>query len=207
MKFHRCIAIILLLFFSFSSLMSQTVTPAPIEDGEIPLWASELRRFEIVSFGSLPFAMMLSTIGYDSYRYFSNGMDGNYAPWPFKKTSSAGYTEDEQKNIFFTAIGISLGAALIDQGIRFLVRAREKRLAESRQRGNIVITPVSGSPDTTAVPEEQDLPAEENNLEKNINAEGSDLSAIESRNTEFNNRVENFLLNNEAVLISLDKET
>ena len=187
--------------------MSQTVTPAPIEDGEIPLWASELRRFEIVSFGSLPFAMMLSTIGYDSYRYFSNGMDGNYAPWPFKKTSSAGYTEDEQKNIFFTAIGISLGAALIDQGIRFLVRAREKRLAESRQRGNIVITPVSGAPDTTAVPEEQDLPAEENNLEKNINAEGSDLSAIESRNTEFNNRVENFLLNNEAVLISLDKET
>lgn len=206
MNFRRSVSILLLLVFCLSSLVSQTVTPAPIEDGEIPLWASELRRFEIVSFGSLPFAMMLSTIGYDSYRYFSNGMDGNYAPWPFKKTSSAGYTEDEQKNIFFTAIGISLGAALIDQGIRFFVRAREKRLAESRHRGNIVITPVPESPGLPEVPAEQEFPHNGGGPENNIPDENSDLSVIENRNIEFNNRVENFLLNNEAVLISLDKE-
>lgn len=206
MNFRRGVSILLLLVFCLSSLVSQTVTPAPIEDGEIPLWASELRRFEIVSFGSLPFAMMLSTIGYDSYRYFSNGMDGNYAPWPFKKTSSAGYTEDEQKNIFFTAIGISLGAALIDQGIRFFVRAREKRLAESRQRGNIVITPVPESPGSAEVPAEQEFPHKEGVQENGITDENSDLSVMENRNIEFNNRVENFLLNNEAVLISLDKE-
>lgn len=207
MKLYRGISVFLLLIFSLSSLMSQSVTPVPIEEGEIPLWASELRRFEIVSFGSLPFAMMLSTVGYDSYRYFSNGMDGNYAPWPFKKSTSTGYTEKEQKNIFFTAIGISLGAALIDQGIRFFVRAREKRLAESRHRGNIVITPVSETPDTSGFPENPDFSEEEGIPGENIHDENSDLSLLEKRETEFTKKVEKFLLDNEAVLISLDKET
>lgn len=199
MIFRRLVSLVILFIFSISIVFTQNVTPAPIEEGEIPLWAMELRRFEIVSFGSLPFAMMLSSVGYDSYRYFSHGRDSNYAPWPFKKASSAGYTEKEQKYIFFTALGISLSAALVDQAVRFFVRKKERRLEADRQKGNIIITPVENG-DLFLPGQEADIHEEEFDAVD----EAVISSLMEVRKIEFNEKVEKFLINNEASLISLD---
>lgn len=99
-------------------------TPEPYTYDEFPLWQHELRRFEILSFGALPFVTLLSFWGYDMIRYFKNNRDTAYAPWPFKSTQNAvPLTSKEMRNVFFVALGISVTIAIIDVSYRAIKRS------------------------------------------------------------------------------------
>lgn len=102
----------------------------PYTDDEFPLWAHELRRFEILSFGALPLVTMLSFWTYDIARSIRHSGDERYYPWPLKKSETAiPISSDAQKKIFFTAVGISVGIALTDICIRAIIRSvREKKM-------------------------------------------------------------------------------
>ena len=106
-------------------------TPVPYTKEEFPLWQRELRRFEILSFGALPFVTLLSFWGYDMIRAAKHPKDPAYYPWPFKKADKAvALTEKEQLGVFLTAAGISVTIALIDITYRAIKRSAAKKRLE-----------------------------------------------------------------------------
>ena len=106
-------------------------TPVPYTKEEFPLWQRELRRFEILSFGALPFATLLSFWGYDMIRAIQHPKDLAYYPWPFKQADKAvALTEKEQLGVFLTAAGISITIALIDITYRAIKRSAAKKRLE-----------------------------------------------------------------------------
>ncbi|MEM5947900.1 hypothetical protein WKV44_05025 [Spirochaetia bacterium 38H-sp] len=86
----------------------------PYSDGEFPLWAVRLRRFEIISFGIFPFSLFFSQFGYSFYRYANSGFDYSYAPAPFGPPGGADFSDAEHQGIILGAAVLSLIAALVD---------------------------------------------------------------------------------------------
>jgi len=106
-------------------------TPEPYKKNEFPLWQREVRRFEILSFGALPFVTLLSFWGYDMIRAAQHPKDERYYPWPLKQADKAvPLTEKEQLNVFLTAAGISITIAAIDITYRAIKRSAERKRLE-----------------------------------------------------------------------------
>jgi hypothetical protein len=97
---------------------------------EFPLWAKDLRRGEIVAFGSLPFTVLLASLGVDVYRSASHGWDSNYAPW-----GGIGKTKDD----LLLTLGVAAGASILVSVIDFLI-VRHRRVERERN------TPPPGTP-------------------------------------------------------------
>ena len=123
MKNKKLTAVFILLTYFFSTLppaaytqdVSPDRTPEPYGVDEFNTWQKDLRRFEIISFGALPFVTFLSFWTYDIIRSVQHKGDSAYAPWPIKNPETAvPLSEGEQKKIFFASIGISIGIAIID---------------------------------------------------------------------------------------------
>lgn len=81
---------------------------APAPDAiEFPRWAQDLRRGEIIFFGSLPFTMLMSNIGYQGIDYLIEYSSDNTAVF-------GDITRDDQINILYITMGISLSIAITD---------------------------------------------------------------------------------------------
>ena len=124
-------------------------TPVPYTKEEFPLWQRELRRFEILSFGALPFVTLLSFWGYDMIRAAKHPKDPAYYPWPLKQVDKAiPLTEKEQLGVFLTAAGISVTIALIDITYRAIKRSAAKKRLERENtltEAPIQFTPIKPS--------------------------------------------------------------
>ncbi len=129
------VAVLLFFLIATSLFAVDTTTPVPYGPAEFAPWQTDLRRAEILSFGALPFVTFMASIYYDLYRYADNKGDEGYLPWPFKKSAVAvPLTEREQKNIFLTSAGISVGVALFDYGYRYVTRSiRAGKAAKANQ--------------------------------------------------------------------------
>ena len=115
-------------------------TPDPYGAEEFKQWQKDLRRFEIITFGALPFVSLLSFWAYDIGRSIAHKGDPAYKPWPIKDAKIAvKLTEKEQLGIFLTAVGISLGVAIIDLTYRSIKRANEKKLEEKNEEEAILL--------------------------------------------------------------------
>jgi len=139
---------------------AQTDTiPSIFESDNVPQWIKDLRRWEIVAFGSIPFTMLTATFAMDMYRWQNaNGMDFSeegrrYAPWPMKATGAIVMESKEQEKVFIIAAGLSLGIAMVDQVVVQIKRHRARRKAEALPVGTIIITRKPWSEET---PEAQD---------------------------------------------------
>nr|WP_314779467.1 hypothetical protein [uncultured Treponema sp.] len=118
-------------------------TPDPYGAEEFKQWQKDLRRFEIISFGALPFVSLLSFWAYDIGRSIAHKGDPAYNPWPIKDAKVAvSLTEKEQLGIFLTAVGISLGVAIIDLTYRSIKRANAKKLEEKNEEEAILLIPI-----------------------------------------------------------------
>lgn len=115
--------------------------PEPYGIEEFAQWKKDLRRFEILSFGALPFVSLFSFWGYDMFRSAKNPGNPAYYPWPLKKPDIAvPLTEKEQKKVFFTAMGLSVGVAAIDYTARAIMRkVKEKRLKKEMEGSEATI--------------------------------------------------------------------
>lgn len=136
-------------------------TPDPYGAEEFKQWQKDLRRFEIITFGALPFVSLLSFWAYDIGRSIAHKGDPAYNPWPIKDAKIAvKLTEKEQRNIFFTAVGISLGVAVIDLTYRSIKRANAKKLEEKNEEEAILLIPIeenkSGETKTSKTEESDD---------------------------------------------------
>lgn len=121
-------------------------TPDPYGIEEFNTWQKDLRRFEIISFGALPFVSLLSFWTYDIIRSVKHKGDPAYKPWPLKNPEIAvPLTDDEQKKVFFAAVGISVGIALIDFSYRAIKREiKKKKLKEEKLNSEepIILIPI-----------------------------------------------------------------
>ena len=133
----RCTAFLVLCMMTVAQMpliadeKKEDYTPVPYTKEEFPLWQRELRRFEILSFGALPFVTLLSFWGYDMIRAAQHPKDPAYYPWPIKQADKAvALTEKEQLGVFLTAAGISVTIALIDITYRAIKRSAAKKRLE-----------------------------------------------------------------------------
>lgn len=149
MKKNIFIAINLLILVFSLSAKDIDMTGVEVESYDnvnFPPFLLDMRRSEIVTFGSYPFTMMTVSAGYSLFKYFSNGMDSKYTPNPFMKASSANLTDAETKGIILGAAGLSIGIGIIDFFLNQIAIASEKQEKEARLGENGL------DPDITIIP-------------------------------------------------------
>ena len=92
--------LIFLLLFSFFNLCAESLPDyEPYEDDEFPQWALDLRRSEIIFFGTIPFTFFATGLYFDIYRYTSSNFDPDTAPALFGNTTPHILTKDEKLQI------------------------------------------------------------------------------------------------------------
>ncbi|MDR2786283.1 MAG: hypothetical protein LBB83_10255 [Treponema sp.] len=126
------------------------ITPAPKQKSEFPQWALDLRRFDIIMFGSFPFTYWFASTGMDLYRSSQHNWDTRYAPWPVKSAGAVNMTNDEYMITLSCAIGGSILAALADHIIVRVKRNKAARAAASLIPGEVIITRTPKTGNTAA---------------------------------------------------------
>jgi hypothetical protein len=131
----------------------------------MPQWTKDLRRAEIVAFGSFPFTMFLATEIMDSFRYFNNGNNPAYAPWPFKAAGAVEMSAQEHKQVLLYAALGSVAISLADFVIVQVKRSSARKRALSLPHGTPIIikTPLNDEPetevpDTFEAPDDPEVP-------------------------------------------------
>ena len=154
MNSRRIAACALFSLFLMPLVCEDAHDPVPYEPKEFSTWQKDLRRAEIIAFGSLPFVTFTSSIYYDVYRYYDHGQDPAYKPWPFKdKNIAVALSEDEQKKILLASICVSVGVAVFDYGFRAIRRAiRNSRI---NKQNELEVNPI----EIEAVPDEENMDA------------------------------------------------
>ena len=104
-------------------------TPDPYGAEEFKQWQKDLRRFEIITFGALPFVSLLSFWAYDIGRSIAHKGDPAYNPWPLKDAKIA---------VKLTELGV----AIIDITYRSIKRANAKKLEEKNEEPAILLIPI-----------------------------------------------------------------
>ncbi len=128
----KLISLLLMLSFLLTPLIAEDTT---YKDVNFPQWIKDLRRTEIITFGSLPFVTLWTTVGYSliAKGEFHSPLD----------KSSSGFDSGDQAAIIGIAAATSLGLGLIDLGIT-LIRRHAKEKKNRRQRPDEVeIIPLS----------------------------------------------------------------
>jgi hypothetical protein len=149
MKNVFLVVIFLTLFlFLLSPVEAQTTWDSSdivFDTTDFPQWAKDLRRFDIVAFGSFPFSIMFMNFFYDAYRWnkytgFDFSLEGRqYAPWPFKSAGAIEKTSTEFRNTILLAVGLSLTIALADFFIVKVRRDMQRRNYIPPPSGTVVI--------------------------------------------------------------------
>ncbi len=142
--FKKIISIALLLVFSCGIVFSAepTVTIEPYTKEQIPNWAKDIRRTEIITLGSLPFVTIGVTMGYSFYRVFSNDMNFSYFINPLSSSASASLSEEEQKGLIISSVCISALIGLTDLTINFIQRKISEKKEVELEKGSVIIEPV-----------------------------------------------------------------
>lgn len=160
MKFKKIFLVISLFSFFGTAclpLYSADNTPVPYSKNEFPQVMHDIRRFEIITLGALPFVTLNTTLGYSCYQYADHNFSNSYFPNPF---GSSSYTQDEQIGILLTSLGICVGIGLTDLIIQIVKRNHKNKII-NQNYANIVINPInhnsSADSDNSEEPDEQPL--------------------------------------------------
>ena len=120
--------------------------PEPYTPAEFSQATLNLRRGEIVTFGSLPFTMMWAGAGYSVFRYFNHGMKNEYAPSLITKNSNANFSKKEQNAIIIGAAGASLVIGLADFIVGQVLQNLEDQNSQNAKNEDFL------DPDITIIP-------------------------------------------------------
>jgi len=184
--FFASVLFILLLIPQFEAAAQSTSMPNVFDMTGFPQWARDLRRFDIITFGSFPFSMFIVTFATDMFRWYNaNGMNFNdlrYAPWPLKSAGAVEMTAEEYQRTILIAAGVSAVFALTDFIILRIRRSNERRRVERRPSGSFNINrgPYGNSGDEDSG--DSDPPNIDDTVEVNDNVEDAyveDASALE----------------------------
>lgn len=118
----------------------------PYDTKATPQWLKDLRRGEIITLGSWPFTLLLTSLGYSLVQVGSHNFDFTYMRNPFS-TVGGDYSESETLGIIFTSLGISVGVGMADFIATLVKRKKAEKKNNSRQMENIIVTPLEGGGD------------------------------------------------------------
>ncbi len=104
---------------------NQENIPEEYEEDEFPGFLKDLRRAEIIFFGSLPISLFFTFEVYDISRWLYHDRQAAYSPWPFRSYEYIPYSEGDTWRILISALSVSFLVALTD----FII-GRIKRDAE-----------------------------------------------------------------------------
>ena len=149
---------------------SEDTTPKPYKTDEFPQTLKDIRRFEIITLGALPFVTLDTTLAYSTYRYAKNDFNDAYKPDIF---SSSSFSQDEQRGIILTSAGICLGIGLSDLVVQIIKRNTKKRKKQINY-DDIAVIPISEDQDASVIP----LPGGSDSLEA-VDDSPYDLQEIE----------------------------
>lgn len=170
----------LLILSIFSKISAQNTNPEPYGKDEFPSWAKDLRRTEIITFGSLPFATLGVTLGYGIIKY-ANGSSTSIAN-PFNKSSSQ-YSLDEQKKILGISCAVSLALGLTDLGVnhitRFIKRKKMQKVNRLKEIEKINIKQVSAEEAGEMLRKQQQLILEKEKIDAESNNNESISDKVE----------------------------
>jgi len=137
-KAKQAVIFFLLLAMPVFLVPAQTTTTSNFFDlSGAPQWVRDMRRFEIVAFGTIPFAMFTATFGMDLYRWNNaNGMDFSdagrrYAPWPMKSAGAITMESKEMELTLIIAAGLCISVAITDLIITQIKRSNARKRAEA----------------------------------------------------------------------------
>ena len=124
-----------ILFTVMAAVAAPAGEPAPYTRDEFPDWALNLRRGEIIAFGALPVALLVSNLLFDLGRFVAKSIeageiDTQYAPWFFGPPSKPPLSADEKKVVFSIGVSLSVGVAIAD----YVLGRRETAGDASRNR-------------------------------------------------------------------------
>lgn len=148
------IILINILIFSIFSLNAEN-NPKPYGDDEFSQTSKDIRRFEIITLGSMPFITFDTILIYSGIQWGKSGFEGTM-PNPF--TAKNYLTNEEMTGIILTSMGISLTIALVD----FIINRVKRNKIEAQNQKNILILPEELNPQGTQINNEQLLHQEEN---------------------------------------------
>jgi len=94
---------------------------------DAPQWAKDLRRGEIIFFGSFPFTVFFTRTLMDMIRTAAHDWDRRYAPWPFKSAGAVLMNNNELRAMFGIAISASLAISMADY---LLIKNKRKAALE-----------------------------------------------------------------------------
>ena len=152
-RFAAKILILALFINSALPLFAEDTTAKPYDDKEFPQTLKDIRRFEIITIGALPFVTLDTSLAYSTYRYARNDFDSAYKPDIF---STSSYTQEEQKGIILTSVGICVGIGLTDLVVQIIKRSSKKRKVQVNY-DDIAVIPISEDEDASVIP----LPGDE----------------------------------------------
>lgn len=153
MKKSKCFIITLLIFSIFlgtaAPLYSEENSALPYDQQEFPQFLKDFRRFEIITLGAMPFVTLDTTLVYSTYRYIESGYDSDYKPNLFGAST---YSQEEQKNIILTSVGVCLCIGLTDYIVQLIKRAKIKKARNLLNSEEISIYTLSEDPDAVPIP-------------------------------------------------------
>lgn len=132
----------LFIFLLFSTFISQSLfceestEPIPYAKEEFPQWALDLRRFEVVSLGSIPFAMIGVTLVYGSIEK----NNGNYSSIPNPLNPSS-LDESEQLKILGLTVCTGVAIGVVDFAVNKIIQYNKKKKIEklnARKKINVI---------------------------------------------------------------------
>ena len=132
---------------SFPTFAADT-TPKPYDSDELPQTMKDIRRFEIITLGALPFVTLDTTLAYSTWRYIQHDFDADYKPDIFAASS---FSQEEQKNLILTSFGVCVGVGLTDLIVQIIKRSNKKRASQINY-DDISIIPISEDPDAQIIP-------------------------------------------------------
>ena len=151
------------LFINFCCpAFSEDTTTKPYEDDEFPQTLKDIRRFEIITIGALPFVTLDTTLAYSTYRYAKNDFDSAYQPDIF---SASSFSQEEQKGIILTSVGICIGIGLTDLIVQLIKRSSKKKKAQVNY-DDISVIPISEDEDAQIIPLPKDEAKDETSVEE-----------------------------------------
>jgi hypothetical protein len=102
----------------------------PEEDApRFPQWAKDLRRGEIILFGSFPFTYFLASLAVETQRSLQHSGDPRYYPWIFRSAGGVELNRDEQLLTIGFAVG---GAVLVSLADFIILQIRRNRAARTK---------------------------------------------------------------------------
>lgn len=165
---YKLICIFVLLTIFISPAFCDSTTPEAYDMEEIPQSLQDLRRFEIISLGAMPFVMMDTTLVYSSYRYVKNDFSSDFRPTPFPTGKS--FSSDEQVKLVLTSLGISAAVGLTDFIFRHIKRSSNRKAEDMLRKRDISISVA----DSETVPIDEDKEAVRIELPSNSETESGE---------------------------------